>query len=58
MTMPTTNQTSSKIEAAFAAGVPWISPSNVSATAWELPAYHLVWSDQVASESRGPQALG
>ena len=51
MTTPTTNQISSKVEAAFATGVLWISPSNVSATAWELPAYHLVWSDQVVSQT-------
>ena len=51
MTTPTTIEIPSRIEAAFATGVPWISPSDVSATAWELPTYHLIWSDQVASES-------
>ena len=51
MTTPTTYQTLTRIEASFATGVLWISPSNVSATAWELPAYHLVWSDQVASQT-------
>ena len=51
MTTPTTNQIPSRLEAAFAAGVPWISPSSVSATAWELPSYHLVWSDRAASET-------
>ena len=51
MTTPTTIEVPSRIEAVFATGVPWISPSDVLATAWELPAYHLIWSDQVASES-------
>ena len=50
MTSPAANQTISRIEATFANGVPWTSPSNVSATAWELPACHLIWSDGVASE--------
>ena len=51
MTSPAANQIISSIEATFANGVPWVSPSNVSSTAWELPAYHLIWSDEVASES-------
>ena len=51
MTSPAANQIISRVEATFANGVPWSSPSNVSATTWELPAYHLIWSDEVASES-------
>ena len=51
MTLPAANQIISRVEATFANGVPWTSPSNVLATAWELPAYHLIWSDEVASES-------
>ena len=51
MTSPAANQIISRVEATFANGVPWTSPSNVSATAWELPAYHLIWSEEVASES-------
>ena len=51
MTSPAANQNISRVEAMFAKGVPWTSPSNVSATAWELPAYHLIWSEEVASES-------
>ena len=50
MTSPTANQIISRVEATFANGVPWTSPSNVSATAWELSAYHLIWSDEVSSE--------
>ena len=51
MTSPAANQTISRVEATFGNGVPWTSPSNVLATAWELPAFHLLWSDEVASES-------
>ena len=51
MTTSTASQIRSRIESTFASGVSWTSPSGVSATAWELPAYHLVWSDQVASET-------
>ena len=50
MTLPAANQIISRVEATFANGVPWTSLSNVSATAWELPAYHLIWSDEVSSE--------
>ena len=50
MTSPAANQIISRVEATFANGVPWTSPSNVSATAWELPAYHLIWCDEVSSE--------
>ena len=35
MTSPAANQIISRVEATFANGVPWTSPSNVSATAWE-----------------------
>ena len=51
MTTSTASQIRSRIESTFASGVSWTSPSGVSATAWELPAYHLVWSDQVANET-------
>ena len=51
MTSPVANQIISRVEAMFANGVAWTAPSNVSATAWELPAFHLLWSDEVASES-------
>ena len=50
MTSPAANQIISRVEATFANGVPWTSPSNVSATAWELSAYHIIWSDEVSSE--------
>ena len=51
MTSPVVNQMISRVEAMFANGVAWTAPSNVLATAWELPAFHLLWSDEVASES-------
>ena len=50
MTSPAANQIISRVEATFPNSVPWTSSSNVLATAWELPAYHLVWSDEVSSE--------
>ena len=51
MTSPAANQIISRVEATFANGVPWTSPSNVLATAWELSAYHLIWSEEVDSET-------
>ena len=50
MTSPTASQIPSRIESLFGPGIVWTSPTDVSSTAWELPAYHLIWSDQVASE--------
>ena len=51
MTSPAAKQIISRVEATFANGVPWTSPSNVLTTAWELSAYHLIWSDEVVSEA-------
>ena len=39
------------LEAAFGAGRAWTSRSDGPATAWETPAFHLLWSDQAASEA-------
>ena len=51
MTTSTASQIPSRVESMFGPGVAWKSPSEVSASAWELPAFHLLWSDEVASES-------
>ena len=51
MTSSTANQISTQVESAFGEGIPWTSPSNTSAVAWEKPGYHLIWSDEVASET-------
>ena len=51
MTSPTANQTSARLEATFGPGRNWTSQSGSLATVWETPAYHLMWSDDVASET-------
>ena len=51
MTSLTASQIPLRIESVFGQGIVWTSPTDVSFTAWELPAFHLIWSDQVASES-------
>ena len=51
MTSPAANQIPAQVEAVFGAGIPWASPSNTSAVAWEKPGYHLIWSDEVAGET-------
>ena len=50
MTSPTANQTFSRLEATFGTGRQWTSQAGSSATVWEMPAYHLLWSDDVTSE--------
>ncbi len=50
MTTPTAHQTSARLEAAFGLGRGWTSQTGHSATAWETPAYHLLWSDDAASD--------
>ena len=50
MTSPTANQTSARLEATFGLGRDWTSQAGQSATVWETPAYHLLWSDDAASE--------
>ena len=50
MTSPTTNQTFSRLEATFGTGRQWTSQAGSSSTVWEMPAYHLSWSDDVTGE--------
>ena len=50
MTSPTANQMSARLEATFGLGRGWTSQAGHSATVWETPAYHLLWSDDAASE--------
>ena len=50
MTSPTANQTFSRVEATFGTGRQWTSQAGSSATVWEMPAYHLLWSDDVTVE--------
>ncbi len=51
MTSFTAFQTSSRLEATFGVGRKWTPQAGPSATVWETPAYHLLWSDESASES-------
>ena len=50
MTSPVADQTSARLQATFGPGRGWTSQAGSSATVWETPAYHLLWSDDVASE--------
>ena len=40
-----------RLEAVFGPGRDWRPSQSASATAWESPTYHLLWSDQANSES-------
>ena len=40
-----------RLEAAFGPGRAWASKSDGSATAWEIPAFHLLWSSQATTET-------
>ena len=40
-----------RLEAAFGPGRAWVSKSDGSATAWETPAFHLLWSPQATTET-------
>ena len=51
MTSPTTDQASARLEAIFGHGSSWASKGGISATVWETPAYHLVWSNGTASDT-------
>ena len=51
MTSPTSDQTSVRLEAVFGPGRSWTSQTGASATAWETPAFHLLWFDGTASEA-------
>ena len=50
MTSPTANQTSARLKATFGLGRGWSSQAGRSATVWEMPAYHLLWFDDAASD--------
>ena len=50
MKSSTVNQTFVRIEAVFGAGLEWRSRTGASATAWEAPAYHLLWSNDSENE--------
>ena len=51
MTSPATGQVSMRLETTFGRGHSWASQEGSSATVWETPAYHLLWSDTIASEA-------
>lgn len=50
MTSATVEQIAVRLEAVFGAGRVWTSGA-VTATAWETPAYHLLWAEEGGSES-------
>ncbi len=50
MTTSTANPTPLRLEATFGPGRKWTSQAGSTATAWEMPAFHLLWSEDVASE--------
>ena len=51
MTIPTTSQTSARLEATFGLGRSWTSQTGSSATVWETSAYHLLWAEGAASDA-------
>ena len=50
MTSPATDHPPARLEATFGLGRDWAPQAGSSATVWETAAYHLLWSDDVASE--------
>ena len=50
MTTFTANPTPLRLESTFGTGRKWTSQAGASATVWEMPAYHLLWFDEVSSE--------
>ena len=50
MTTHPVSQISDRLETAFGSGRAWTSQAGSAATVWETPAYHLLWSDDAASE--------
>ena len=50
MTSPAVDQPPARLETTFGPGRGWTSQAGLVATVWETPAYHLLWSDNVASE--------
>ena len=51
MTTPAADQITTRLEAAFGRGRNWVSQTGPSATAWETPSYHLMWTDDAASDA-------
>ena len=51
MTSPAADRITTRLEAAFGRGHNWVSQAGPSATAWETPSYHLLWTDDVASDA-------
>ena len=50
MTAPAAGQIPTRLEATFGRGRSWASQTGASATAWETPAYHLLWTDDAESD--------
>ena len=50
MTISTTNPIPLRLESTFGTGRKWTSQAGSTATAWELPAYHLLWADYATAE--------
>ncbi len=50
MTSSAANHPLARLQATFGPGRAWTSQAGCSATVWETPAYHLLWSDDAASE--------
>ena len=50
MTSPVVGQVSTRLEATFGRGRIWKSQTGPSATAWETPSYHLLWTNDAASD--------
>ena len=50
MTSSVVDPAPSCLEAAFGTGRVWLSQTGLLATVWETSSYHLIWSDQVASD--------
>ena len=50
MTLPTTSQTTARLEATFGPGRRWTSQTGFSATVWETSSYHLLWANDAVSD--------
>ena len=50
MASPAADQMCARLEITFGPGRGWTSQAGSSATVWEVPAYHLLWSSDAASE--------
>ena len=50
MPTSTANSTPLRLESTFGTGRKWTSQAGSTATAWELPAYHLLWAGDATAE--------